>query len=162
GKCVVRLKGGDPFIFGRGGEEAEAVRAAGLEFEIVPGVSSAIAVPAYAGIPLTHRELASHVIFTTGYEYPTKVEPALHWTDLAAAGSTLVLLMTPRQWRANMEKLIGGGLAADTPAALVRWGTRAEQHTIVATVATIAARAEEENIQPPAIAVVGAVVRLRD
>jgi uroporphyrinogen III methyltransferase / synthase len=162
GQVVVRLKGGDPFIFGRGAEEAEAVQAAGLDFEIVPGVSSAIAVPAYAGIPLTHRDLASNVIFTTGYEYPTKHEPAVHWTELARSGSTLVLLMTTRQLRRNMEKLMAGGLSPDTPVAVIRWGTRAAQQTIVATVATIGACAAAQNLQPPAIAVVGEVVRLRE
>jgi uroporphyrinogen III methyltransferase/synthase len=162
GKTVVRLKGGDPFIFGRGGEEAAAAHAAGIDFEIVPGVTSAIAVPAYAGIPLTHRDLASNVIFTTGYEYPTKAEPAVHWSELARSGSTLVILMTQRQLRRNMEKLIAGGLAADTPVAVIQWGTRADQHTVTGTAATIAALADEHAIQPPALAVVGAVVRLRD
>jgi uroporphyrinogen III methyltransferase/synthase len=162
GKVVVRLKGGDPFIFGRGGEEAEAAYDAGLDFEIVPGVTSAIAVPAYAGIPLTHRELASNVIFTTGYEYQTKIEPAVHWDELARSGSTLVLLMTTRQLGASMDKLISGGLAPDTPVALIRWGTRADQVTVVGTAATIATVSEEQNIRPPAIAVVGDVVRLRE
>jgi uroporphyrinogen III methyltransferase/synthase len=162
GKVVVRLKGGDPFIFGRGGEEAAAVQQAGIDFEIVPGVSSAVAVPAYAGIPLTHREFASNVIFATGYEYPNKPAPAVHWTELARSGSTLVLLMATQQLRASMEKLLAGGLGADTPVALIRWGTRAAQRTIVGTVATIAALAAAHGIKPPAIAVVGQVVRLRE
>ena len=162
GKVVVRLKGGDPFIFGRGAEEAAAARAAGIEFEIVPGVSSAIAVPAYAGIPLTHRELASNVIFTTGYEYPTKTEAAVHWSELARSGSTLVILMTQRQLSANMSKLIGGGLDPETPVAIIESGTRADQRTVVGTAATIAALAAEQDIKPPALAVVGAVVRLRE
>src|ERR1700687_2977364 len=129
GKTVVRLKGGDPFVFGRGGEEAEAAQAAGIDFEIVPGVTSAVAGPASAGIPLTHRELASSVIFTTGYEYPTKTEMAVHWSELARSGSTLVILMTQRQARAHMRPLIAGGLAADTPVAVIQWGTRADQST---------------------------------
>ncbi len=162
GRVVVRLKGGDPFIFGRGGEEAEAARAAGVEFEIVPGVSSAIAVAAYAGIPLTHRALASNVIFTTGYEYATKSEPAVHWSELAHSGSTLVILMTQRQLGSNMARLIAGGLAPDTPVAVIEWGTRAAQRTVVGPAATIAALAERQHIAPPAIAVVGEVVRLRD
>ena len=162
GKTVVRLKGGDPFIFGRGGEEAEAACAAGIEFEIVPGVSSAIAVPAYAGIPLTHRQLASNVIFTTGYEYPSKTEPAVHWSELARSGSTLVILMTQRQLGANMNKLIAGGLNPETPVAVIEWGTRADQRTVVGTAATIATLAGEQEVKPPALAVVGAVVRLRD
>ena len=162
GKIVVRLKGGDPFIFGRGGEEAEAAHAAGIDFEIVPGVSSAIAVPAYAGIPLTHRELASNVIFATGYEQSTKMEPAVDWNELARSGSTLVILMTQRQLEANMNKLIAGGLDAETPVAVIAWGTRADQRTVVGTAATIAARAHELDIKPPALAVVGAVVQLRE
>jgi uroporphyrinogen III methyltransferase/synthase len=162
GRVVVRLKGGDPFIFGRGGEEAAAIRAAGLEFEIVPGVSSAIAVPAYAGIPLTHRQLASNVIFTTGYEYPTKEEPAVHWAELARSGSTLVILMAVGQLQSSMEKLIAGGLAPTAPVALIRWGTRADQETVVGTAATISALAEAHQVRPPAIAVVGEVVELRE
>jgi len=162
GRAVVRLKGGDPFVFGRGAEEAEAVRDAGLDFEIVSGVSSAIAVPAYAGIPLTHRLFASNVIFTTGYEYPTKEEPAVRWTELARSGSTLVIFMATRQLQASMAKLAAGGLALHTPVAVVRWGTRASQHTIIGTVGTIAGLAEAEHLQPPAIAVVGEVVRLRE
>jgi len=162
GKTVVRLKGGDPFVFGRGGEEAEAAQAAGIDFEIVPGVTSAVAVPAYAGIPLTHRELASNVIFTTGYEYPAKAELAVHWSELARSGSTLVILMTQRQLRTNMRQLVTGGLAAETPAAVIQWGTRADQRTVVGTVATIAALAEQQGIRPPALAVVGHVVTLRE
>ena len=159
-QTVVRLKGGDPFVFGRGAEEAAAAQAAGIDFEIVPGVSAAIAVPAYAGIPLTHRDLASNVIFTTGYEQP-KAEAAVQWSELARSGSTLVILMTQRQLRGNMEKLIAGGLAADTPVAVIQWGTRAEQRTVSGTAATIAALAEQSDIKPPALAVVGAVVTLR-
>ena len=162
GRTVVRLKGGDPFIFGRGGEEAEAVGAAGIEFEIVPGVTSAVAAPAYAGIPLTHRTLASNVIFTTGYEYATKTEPAVRWTELARSGSTLVILMTQRQLASNMTKLIAAGLDPDTPAAVIQWGTRAAQRTVVGTAARIAGLAQEQQLKPPAITVVGEVVRLRD
>jgi len=162
GKTVVRLKGGDPFLFGRGGEEAEAVRAAGLDFEIVPGVTSAIAVPAYAGIPVTHRALASNVIVTTGYEHSTKSEPAVHWEELARGGSTVVVLMTQRQLGPNMAKLMAAGLAAATPVAVIQWGTRADQHTVVGSAATIAALAEAADIKPPALAVIGEVVRLRD
>ncbi len=161
-KTVVRLKGGDPCVFGRAGEEAAVAHGAGIDFEIVPGVSSAIAAPAYAGIPLTHRDLASNVIFTTGYEYPTKHEPAVHWSELARSGSTLVILMTQRQLRPNMEKLVAAGLAGDTPVAVIQWGTRAEQRTVVGTAATIAALADQSGIKPPALAVVGAVVGLRE
>jgi uroporphyrinogen III methyltransferase/synthase len=162
GKTVVRVKGGDPFIFGRGAEEMEVARNAGIEVEVVPGVSAATAVPAYAGIPLTHRKLASSVVIATGYEYPGKTEPAVQWSELARSGSTLVLLMTTRQLRTNMEKLVDGGLPAETPAAVVEWGTRAEQRTVVGTAATIADLAAEQDIGPPALAVVGEVVTLRD
>ena len=162
GRVVVRLKGGDPFVFGRGGEEAEALVAAGIPFEIVPGVSSAVAVPAYAGIPLTHRDLASSFTVLTGYEYPDKPEMAVHWDAVAQRGNTLVLLMATRQLRVNMERLLAHGLAPDTPAAVIRWGTVGEQQTLTGTVATIADQAEACDLHPPALAVVGQVVRLRE
>jgi len=162
GNLVVRLKGGDPFIFGRGAEEAEAATAAGIEFEIVPGVSATVAVPAYAGIPLTHRDLASNVIFTTGYEYPNKPELAVSWEELARPGSTVVILMTQRQLRSNMDKLIAAGLPTHTPAAVIEWGTRAMQRTVTGTVANIAERADDAGMRPPALAIVGNVVKLRD
>jgi uroporphyrinogen III methyltransferase/synthase len=161
GRTVVRLKGGDPFIFGRGGEEAEFLLRAGIEIEIVPGVSAVSAVPAYAGIPLTHRELASNIVITTGYEYPDKAEPAVRWHELARTGSTLVLMMTTRQLRHNMGKLIEGGLAPATPVAVIEWGTRAAQRTVCGTVATIADLADAQHLKPPAMAVVGQVVGLR-
>ncbi|MGH2897474.1 MAG: uroporphyrinogen-III C-methyltransferase, partial [Solirubrobacteraceae bacterium] len=138
GLTVVRLKGGDPFVFGRGGEEAEALSAAGIPFVVVPGVTTAIAVPAYAGIPLTHRDLASSFTVLTGYEYPDKQELAVHWDAVAQRGNTLVFLMTTRQLRGNMQRLLAHGVAPDTPAALIRWGTVAEQETVVGTVATLA------------------------
>ena len=138
GLTVVRLKGGDPFVFGRGGEEAEALAAAGIPFEVVPGVTSAVAVPAYAGIPLTHRDLASSFTVLTGYEYPDKPEMAVHWDAVAQRGNTLVFLMTTRQLRANMERLLAHGVAPDTPAAVIRWGTVARAADVVGTVATIA------------------------
>ena len=162
GRTVVRLKGGDPFVFGRGGEEAEALRAAGVAFEVVPGITAAVAVPAYAGIPLTHRDLASTVTVLTGYEYPDKPEMAVHWDAVARRGGTLVFLMTTRQLAANMDKLIAHGMDPATPVAVIRWGTRAEHHTIVATAATIGHEAAARRVQPPALAVVGDVVRLRE
>lgn len=162
GRTVVRLKGGDPFVFGRGGEEAEALTAAGIPFEIVPGVTAAVAVPAYAGIPVTHRELASTVTVLTGYEYPDKPEMAVHWDAVARRGGTLVFLMTTRQLKSNMDKLIAAGIDPATPVAVVRWGTRAEQATLVGTVATIGQQATEKHLQPPALAVVGDVVHLRE
>jgi uroporphyrinogen III methyltransferase/synthase len=162
GRTVVRLKGGDPFVFGRGGEEAEELAALEIPFEVVPGVSAAIAVPAYAGIPLTHREMASAVTILTGYEYPDKPEMAVHWDAVARRGGTLVFLMTTRQLSANMDKLLAAGIDPQTPVAVVRWGTRAEQQTLVGTVATIATIVAEYALQPPALAVVGDVVRLRE
>jgi uroporphyrinogen III methyltransferase/synthase len=162
GLTVVRLKGGDPFVFGRGGEEAEALVAAGVPFEVVPGVSAAVAVPAYAGIPLTHRDLASSFTVLTGYEYPDKQETAVHWDAVAQRGNTLVFLMTTRQLRANMQQLIAHGVDPGVPAAVIRWGTLAAQETLVGTVGTIADLAAQRRLQPPAIAVVGQVVRLRE
>lgn len=162
GKIVVRLKGGDPFVFGRGGEEAMILHEAGIAVEVVPGVSAAIAVPAYAGIPLTHRALASTVVFTTGYEDPSKAEPAVQWVDLARSGSTIVLLMTTRQLKANVDRLIDAGMDPSTPAAIIEWGTRAEQRTVDATLETIAAAAADAAIGPPAITVIGKVVSLRE
>jgi uroporphyrinogen III methyltransferase/synthase len=161
GKTVVRLKGGDPFVFGRGAEEAEALAAAGVPFEVVPGVTSAVAVPAYAGIPLTHRDHASSFTVLTGYEYPDKREAAIHWDAIARRGGTLVLLMATRQLRRTMSELIRHGFDAGTPAAVIRWGTVAEQETLVGTVATIADLAAARRLQPPAVAVVGDVVGLR-
>jgi uroporphyrinogen III methyltransferase/synthase len=162
GKTVVRLKGGDPFIFGRGAEEAEELARHGIPFDIVPGVTSGTAVPAYAGIPLTHRDLSSTVAFIAGYEYPEKAEPTVPWTQLARGIETLVLFMTTRQLRHNMQRLIAAGLDPDTPAAVIRWGTRAGQETIVGTAATIGDLAARRRLQPPALAVIGQVVRLRE
>jgi len=161
GKWVVRLKGGDPFIFGRGGEEAlECVRA-GIPFEIVPGVTSAIAAPAYAGIPLTHRDHASTVTFVTGHESekPDRVPP-LPWEALARQGGTLVLYMSVLQLEQNLARLVGAGLAPDTPAAAVRWGTTARQEVILGTAATLPGLAAARRLRPPAVIVLGDVVRL--
>jgi len=162
GKRVVRLKGGDPFVFGRGAEEAEMLVRAGIAFEVVPGVSSAVAVPAYAGIPLTHRDMASSITVLTGYEYPDKKQLAVRWDAVSRRGATLVLLMTTRQLRSNMARLIANGMGADTPTALIRWGSVAEQEVIVGTAANIADLAEARRIQPPALVVIGQVVKLRE
>src|SRR5512139_103502 len=156
---VVRLKGGDPFIFGRGGEEALALREAGIPFEVVPGVTSAIAVPAYAGIPLTHRDLTSSVAFVTGHEMPGKETSAIHWDRLATAVGTLVFLMGVRNLEHITSQLMTWGRAPETPAALIRWGTTPEQETVTGTLATIAQVAV--GISPPAIIVVGEVAALR-
>ena len=161
GRSVVRLKGGDPFIFGRGGEEAlECVRA-GIPFEIVPGVTSAIAAPAYAGIPLTHRDHASTVTFVTGHESDKADDaPPLPWDALARQGGTLVLFMSVLQLEDNIARLIGAGLAPETPAAAVRWGTTARQEVIRGTAATLPGLAAARRLRPPAVVVLGDVVRL--
>ncbi len=161
GKTVVRLKGGDPFLFGRGGEEAEKIVAAGIELEVVPGVSSALAAPAYAGIPLTHRDYNSAVAIVTGHKEVWDTSPHLNWDKLATACGTLVFLMGTRQLRNNMAQLVSHGLSPETPVALVRWGTKAEQEVLEGTVGTIADLAVTHHFQPPAVIVVGKVVQLR-
>lgn len=160
GRNVVRLKGGDPFIFGRGGEEAEACLAAGVPFEVVPGVSSAIAVPAYAGIPLTHREHASSVTLVTGYPGDANPGGEPDWERLAACGGTLVLLMAMTRMREISERLIAGGLSPQTPAAAIRWGTLPRQRKILTTLGELAALAEAELARPPVVFVIGQVAAL--
>jgi len=162
GRRVVRLKGGDPFVFGRGGEEALVLREAGIPFEIVPGVTSGLAAPAYAGIPVTHREHASAVALITGHEDPGKPESAIDWPALAAFPGTLVFYMGVRQLPRIAEQLIAGGRAVDEPAAVIERGTLPGQRTVVATLATIAARAAEAAIRPPSITLVGDVAALRE
>jgi uroporphyrinogen III methyltransferase/synthase len=161
GKIVTRLKGGDPFIFGRGGEEAEVLVSAGIAFEIVPGVTSAIAAPAYAGIPLTHRQFTSTVAFVTGHEDPTKAESSIDWESLARGVGTLVFLMGVKNLPHIVERLRRCGRPAETPAALVRWGTTLRQQTVTGTLADIADRAREAGMRAPAIIIIGEVVRLR-
>jgi uroporphyrinogen III methyltransferase/synthase len=161
GETVVRLKGGDPFMFGRGGEEAEAIADAGIQFEVVPGVTAAVAVPAYAGIPVTHRTLASSVAVVTGHEDPTKPSPTLEWDRLASTGGTVVFLMGLKNLRAIVAHLTACGRSATTPVALIRWGTRAEQKTIVGTLADIVKKSEMAALEPPTVIVVGEVVNLR-
>jgi uroporphyrinogen III methyltransferase / synthase len=159
GLTVVRLKGGDPFIFGRGGEEAEALRAAGIPYEVVPGVSSATAVPAFAGIPLTHRERGSFVTFITGHLDPAKDDAdALPWRDLARAANgrgTLVILMGTARLREILTRLVEGGLPNDTPAAAVQWGTTASQRSVLSTIGKLAGDAERAALKAPAVVVVG-------
>ncbi len=162
GKCVVRLKGGDPFVFGRGGEEAEWIVEHRIPFEVVPGVTSAVAVPAYAGIPVTHRTLASTVAFITGHEDPDKDETALEWPRFAAAEGTLVFLMGVKNLPMIVSRLLEEGKTVDTPVALVRWGTYAEQRTVVGTLRDVVERAKAADIRPPTVMVVGEVVRLRE
>ena len=141
GKIVVRLKGGDPFVFGRGGEESRALHDAGLPFEIIPGVTSAIGAPAYAGIPVTDRTAASSFAVVTGHEDPTKGQSSIHWDKLATAVDTLVFLMGVHNLPSITQQLVAHGRPATTPAALVRWGTKADQETLVATVGDIAEKA---------------------
>jgi len=162
GKRVVRLKGGDPFVFGRGGEEAEALAAGGVPFEVVPGVTAGVAAPAYAGIPVTHRDVASAVAFVTGHEDPAKPESALDWDALARFPGTLVLYMGIKNLPQIAERLTAAGRDPDQPAAVVERGTQPGQRTIVDTLAGIAARVEAEGIRAPAITLVGPVVALRD
>jgi uroporphyrinogen III methyltransferase/synthase len=162
GRRVVRLKGGDPFVFGRGGEEAEALRAAGITFSVVPGISSAFAVPAYAGIPVTHREHAASFTVLTGHEDPAKVASSLDWAKLADPDRTLILLMATANLREICRKLVENGLAEATPAAVVADGTRPTQRTVLATLATIADEAASAGIGAPAIVVIGGVAQLRE
>jgi uroporphyrinogen III methyltransferase / synthase len=162
GREVVRLKGGDPFVFGRGGEEAEALRAAGIAFQVVPGVTAGVAAPAYAGIPVTHRDAASAVAFVTGHEDPAKDESALDWGALAAFPGSLVVYMGVRQLGAIAARLIESGRSADEPAAVIERGTLPGQRVAVGTLATIASVAESDQIKPPAIAVFGAVAKLHE
>jgi len=162
GACVVRLKGGDPFVFGRGGEEAELLRAAAVPFEVVPGVTAGVAAPAYAGIPVTHRDHASAVALITGHEDPGKPEPVLDWSALAGFPGTLVLYMGVRQLPVIVERLLGAGRPAEEPAAVVERGTLSAQRTVRATLQTLVQRAGEAGIGAPAITVIGPVAALHD
>ena len=159
GSQVVRLKGGDPFVFGRGGEEAAALRAAGIAFEVVPGVSSAVAVPAYAGIPLTQRKLSSSFAVITGHE-ACKAEASVDWGLLAKSVDTLVVLMGLKSLPSIAAKLMEHGRPAETPVALIRSGTTEEQEVIIGTLANIAPQCAK--LRPPVLAVVGEVVKLSD
>lgn len=160
GRVVVRLKGGDPFIFGRGGEEAMELVKAGILFEVVPGISSGYAAPAYAGIPVTHREFVSGVSFITGHEDPETGGSSVDWATLAPSGNTLVFFMSSKNLGSIATALIKHGRNLETPVAIIRWGTKAEQQVTVGTLADILTKAPE--IQPPSIIVVGEVVKLRD
>src|SRR5437763_8629314 len=161
-KAVVRLKGGDPFVFGRGAEEAKALAVAGIQFEIVPGITSAIAAAAYAGIPVTHREQNSHVTFFTGHEDVTKTENAIDYDALVKLGGTQVMLMGVERLDAITHEMLARGSRSDLPVALVRWGTTARQKTIVGTLANIAERVRASGFEAPAIAIFGDVVSLRN
>ncbi|MFP4667383.1 MAG: uroporphyrinogen-III C-methyltransferase [Desulfobacterales bacterium] len=162
GNNVARLKGGDPFIFGRGGEEIEELIEADVEFEVVPGVTSAVAAPAYAGIPLTHRQFASCVTFITGHEDPQKTDSMINWEALAGTGGTLVFLMGVKNLPNIAGRLKASGMRPETPVALVRWGTTPAQQTVTGTLETICGNVEAAGIKPPCIIVIGDVVHLRE
>lgn len=162
GKTVCRLKGGDPFVFGRGGEEAEALTAAGLEWEYVPGVTSAIGVPGYAGIPVTHRGLCSTFAVVTAHEDPAKGPSSIRWGPLAAGVDTLVFLMGVERLPQIVERLLENGRAPETPVAVVSWGTYPRQRTVTGTLADIVARCAAAELEPPAVTVVGEVAALRE
>jgi len=162
GKVVVRLKGGDPFVFGRGGEECEALYAAGIPFEIVPGVTAAVGAAAYAGIPLTHRDFTASVAFVTGQEGKDKDESTIDWERLSLGSGTVVFYMGVTTLRQNMERMTANGRSPQTPVALVRWATTAGQQVLTGTVADIADKAEAIDFKPPAVTIVGEVVKLRE
>ena len=160
GKFVVRLKGGDPFLFGRGGEEVQKLREAGVNFEVVPGITSALAAPAYAGIPVTHRKYASSVAIVTGHEDPRKSK-RVDWKRLATAVDTIVILMGVGNLQSILESLVEGGRNTETPVAIVERGTTKRQRVTVGTIRTITAQAVERRIKSPAVIIVGDVVNLR-
>jgi uroporphyrinogen III methyltransferase/synthase len=162
GKRVVRLKGGDPFVFGRGSEEAQALNDSSIPFEVVPGVTAGIAAAAYAGIPVTHRGLATSVTFVTGHEDPSKSTTQTDWNALAKAGGVIVLYMGVKTLPAIAEALMSGGMPGEMPAAAVQWGTHPKQKTVTATLATLAEKASQEGITAPVITVIGWPVILRD
>ncbi len=162
GKTVVRLKGGDPFIFGRGGEEAEALVAAGIAFEIVPGVTSALAAAAYAGIPLTHRSHASGVVFLTGHEDPGKPDSAIHWEDYAKLGATLCLYMGMKNLETITRRLQAGGLIGTTPVAVIQSATTDQHRQLLSTLERVALESEHAGFGAPAIVVIGEVAALSE
>src|SRR6266436_7507898 len=162
GKQVVRLKGGDPFVFGRGAEEAQAIADAGIAFEIVPGITSAIAGAAYAGIPVTHRAENSHVTFFTGHEDPAKTGSTIDYAALAKLGGTQVMLMGVQRLESIAREMLEQGVREDLPVALVRWATTGRQETLTGTLRNIAVRAVDHGFEAPAVAVFGEVVALRE
>ncbi len=162
GKTVVRLKGGDPYVFGRGGEEAEQLADAAIPFEVVPGVSSFVAVPSYAGVPLTHRDFCSRLTLITGHEDPSKEASNIDWPQVAKTPGTQVIMMGTDRIGEIARTLIVNGMAADTPIAMVRWGTTGRQQSFAGTLATIGEVAAKEKIGPPTVAVIGEVVKLRE
>ncbi len=157
----MRLKGGDPFVFGRGGEEMQDLIQAGIPVEIVPGITSGIAVPAYAGIPLTHRSYSSSVTFVTGHEAAGKYRPQINWNAIAKASETIVIYMGIHNLSNIVPQLLAGGLSADTPIALIRWGTTPQQEELISTIGTIVKEVEVKKFEAPAIAVIGNAVNFR-
>jgi uroporphyrinogen III methyltransferase / synthase len=162
GKTVVRLKGGDPFVFGRGGEEALALHENKIPFEIIPGVTSGIAVPTYAGIPVTHRDCGSTLTFITGHESTNKPESSIDWNALAKLRGTLVFYMGVSNLQSITKHLLQNGMCRDTPVALIRWGTTPQQETLCGTLADIAETAESRGFKPPAVIVIGQAVNYRE
>lgn len=157
---IVRLKGGDPFVFGRGGEEMTDLIAAGILVEVVPGITSGIAAPAYAGIPVTHRDCSSSVTFVTGHEAVGKYRPQVNWRSIAQGSETIVIYMGVYNLPQIIPQLIAGGLTEDTPIALIRWGTTPQQAELIGTLATITETIAETGFEAPAIAIIGKVVNL--
>ncbi len=158
---VVRLKGGDPFIFGRGGEEMEDLIQAGIPVEVVPGITSGIAAPAYAGIPLTHRDHSSSITFVTGHETAGKYRPSVNWEAITKGSETIVIYMGVHNLPYIIQQLTQAGLSPETPVALIRWGTRPDQEELIATLETIVQKVEETGFEAPAIAVIGSVVNFK-
>ena len=158
---VVRLKGGDPFVFGRGGEEMADLVRAGIEVEVIPGITSGIAAPAYAGIPVTHRQYSSSVTFVTGHETTEKYRPQVDWRSLAKASETIVIYMGVHNLPQIIPELIAGGISPQTPIALIRWGTRPDSMELIGTLATIVRQIEATDFQAPAVVIIGRVVDLR-
>ena len=158
---IVRLKGGDPFVFGRGGEEMADLIKAGVEVEVVPGITSGIAAPAYAGIPVTHRHYNSSVTFVTGHEATEKYRPEVNWQAIAQGSETIVIYMGVHNLPRIIPQLITGGMSLDTPIAMIRWGTRPNQEQLVGTLSTIIEQIVQTDFKAPAIAVIGRVVDLR-
>jgi uroporphyrin-III C-methyltransferase len=159
---VVRLKGGDPFVFGRGGEEMEDLIQAGVPVEVVPGITSGVAAPAYAGIPLTHRHYSSSVTFVTGHESVGKYRPEVNWQAIAQGSETIVIYMGVHNMPYIVDQLLQAGLSPETPIALIRWGTRPEQAKLIGTLGTIVQQIAETGFEAPAIAVIGSVVDLHE
>jgi uroporphyrinogen III methyltransferase/synthase len=161
-KVVARLKGGDPFVFGRGGEEALALAEAGIRFEVVPGITAAVAAPAYAGIPVTHRDLTSTFALVTGHEDPTKELSAIDWSRVSTGIGTIAFYMGVKNLPRIVEQLVKHGRSPDTPAAVIRWGTKSSQQTVVGTLEDIVRKVKEAGLAAPAITIIGEVVKLRD